>query len=180
MCGCAGSSTDRTTSLSLARPGTVRTARESTSRGISPARSGWISSSAGQGFMSTQRRENRWQRIRRTERQGAPGLSSPGPAAQFARALATVSTAPPQHAASLRPSDESLSPGTTERLATNSLQSDHRSVRLFPQDLRHRSRSAPPSSAALGAPLARPATHRFSPRHTPNPPGFALLHPSLP
>ena len=164
MCACAGSSTDRTTSLSPALPGTVRIAREVFSS-TSPARSGWISSSAGQGFMSTQRRENRWQRLTCTERRDAPEPSSSGPFALNARVRAMVGTAPPQHAA---------------RLATNSLQADYRSVRLIPQDFRHSSRSAPPSPAAARAASAGPAAHALSLRRIPHPPALALLHPSLP
>jgi hypothetical protein len=83
--------------------------------------------------MSTQRREDRWQRTNCTNRAGAPGVPGDSflstgwgvrghiesaPIAQKIRAYATVGTAPPHFAA---------------RLATNSLQSDRRTKQLVGQ-----------------------------------------------
>jgi hypothetical protein len=104
--------------------------------------------------MSTQRRENRWQRTGYTEgdgpirqlltdgvqRAGPPGLVVPGLTMPFACAIADGGTAPPGMPAWFHPSDEYMSPGspvrfrpsdedpsqgTPERLATNSLQRDY-------------------------------------------------------
>jgi hypothetical protein len=81
--------------------------------------------------MSTQRRENRWQRTSCTHGAGVsrvpgdrssswgwrvPGHANPAPTAQHGRAQAKVGTAPPAAAA---------------WLATNSLQSDYRTMQLI-------------------------------------------------
>jgi hypothetical protein len=182
MCACAGSSTDRTTSLSPASPRNRPDRRKSIFKHI-----------AGQvrmdlelgriGFMSTQRREDhstpatktcrrgpryRWQRSSCTDRARASGRLRPGLAARNDRANATVGTAPPYYLV---------------RLATNSLQSDDRTatlVRLVSFHIRQSMRSSPPALGAERAAPGRPATHGSSLRHTPTPPGFALLHPPLP
>ena len=92
--------------------------------------------------MSTQRRENRWQRTNCTKRAGAFGQIKSAPIAQKARAYATVGTAPPHTAA---------------RLATNSLQSDHRTTQLLGQDSHH---GTPPSQAGYRKATGTPATCR--------------------
>jgi hypothetical protein len=97
--------------------------------------------------MSTQRRENRWQRTNCTKRAGAFGQIKSAPIAQKARAYATVGTAPPHTAA---------------RLATNSLQSDHRTSQLLGQDYHH---GSPPSQAGnrqTGNLQVTPSAHPFS------------------
>jgi hypothetical protein len=141
---------------------------------ISPARSRWIAYPAGQGFMSTQRRENRWQRTSCTasaRASKAPGDSSsslewgvsgqaiPSPLALFRSANATVGTAPPGFPARFHPSDEGLSPGSLEQLATISLQSGYRIVQLVLQELRHGSL---PPKASLGEETGTPANHGSS------------------
>ena len=143
----------------------------------------WKSAIAGQvrmdlepgriGFMSTQRRENRWQRTSCTQRAETSsilgdeslslvwkvsGNASPGPVAQHGRAYATVGTAPIW-------------------LATNSLQSDYSNLQLARQNIR---RSSPPSGAGCGAAFATLATHRSSLPRIPSPSGFVCLHPTLP
>ena len=169
MCACAGSLTDRTTSLSPASP-----------RNRPDRRKSIFTHSAGQvrmdlelgriGFMITQRREDRWQRTSCTNGARASGRLRLGLAAQDGRAYATVGTAPPENS-------------TPVLLATNSLQSDYRTaslVRLVTFDIRQSLRSSPPLLGAERAAPGRPAMHGSSLRHTPIPPGFASLHPPLP
>jgi hypothetical protein len=129
------------------------------------------------GFMSTQRRENRWQRTSCTQRAGASrvpgdrslspgwrasGHANPAPIAQHGRAHAKVGTAPP---------------ATRAWLATNSLQSDHRTIRLVKQNIR---RSSPSPRTGCRAASAILATHRSSLSFIPSPSGFVCLHPTLP
>ena len=131
------------------------------------------------GFMSTQRREIRWRRIRCAGRWGQTFLS---PVAQRASAIASGGTAPPDFPA---------------WFATNSLQSSFRIVQLdrlvqlvfvqFVQFvqlvllvrlvLRH---GSPPFGAGPGEAAGRPANHGFSLPHIPSPSGHARLHPTLP
>jgi hypothetical protein len=136
--------------------------------------------------MSTQRRENRWQRRSCTEcgvpgrrylpdgvqRAGPQGESFPGLFARQDRADANGGTAPPSH-----PSDEDLSPGAPAWLATNSLQMDYRIVQLVRQDLRL---GSPPFGAGRGAETGTSATHGLSLPHIPSPSGFEQFHPTLP
>ena len=144
------------------------------------------------GFMSTHRRENRWQRSSCTHSAGAfrvpgDGNSSPewkvsehtncAPAARHGRAYAKVGTAPPGVSAYFHPSDQNRSPGSPEQLATNSVQSDHRKFKLVQQNIR---RSSPPAGAGYRAAFARLATHRSSFQRIPSPSGFDCLHPTLP
>jgi hypothetical protein len=144
------------------------------------------------GFMSTQRRENRWQRTNctgRTELAWVPGDRSsslgwkrsrsafPGPMARCACANVNGGTAPPGFPAWFHPSDEDLSPGAPEWLATNSLQSGYCTVQLVLQDLRH---SPPSFGAGTGEETGTPATDGSSLPHIPSPSGPALLHSSLP
>ena len=140
------------------------------------------------GFMSTQRRENRWQRTSCTQRAETSsilgdeslslvwkvsGNASPGPVAQHGRANATVGTAPIR----FHPSDNDPSPGAPDWSATNSLQSEYSNLQLARQNIR---RSSPPSGAGCGAAFATLATHRSSLPRIPSPSGFVCLHPTLP
>jgi hypothetical protein len=131
------------------------------------------------GFMSTQRREIRWRRIRCAGRWGQTFLS---PVAQRASAIASGGTAPPDFPA---------------WFATNSLQSGFRIVQLdrlvqllFVQlvqlvqlvllvrlVLRH---GSPPFWAGPGTTAGRLANHGFSLPHIPSPSGLARFHPTLP
>jgi hypothetical protein len=138
--------------------------------------------------MSTQRRENRWQRtscMERAKASGVPGdrfcsqgwgiigLQSPVPIARQGHAHATVGTAPPHAMGSL----------LTAWLATNSLQSDHRTiqfVRLVPRNICPNSRSAPPSERGNRATPGAPATQRSSLPFIPFPSGFELPYPVRP
>jgi hypothetical protein len=144
------------------------------------------------GFMSTQRRENRWRRISciaSEDFSGIPGgvfLPSrlresgkkiPGSIARRNRTDANGGTAPPGFSAWFYPSDERLSPGTPEWLATNSLQSGYRIVQLVPQDLRH---GSPPFGALPGAAIGTLAIHGTPLPHICPPPGPAPFHPALP
>jgi hypothetical protein len=128
------------------------------------------------GFMSTQRRESRWQRTSCTERAGPLGKAIPGPIARNGRARASGGTAPPGISA-FHPSDESLSSGFPAWLATNSLQSGYRIVQLVRQDLRL---GSPPFGAGRGAETGTSATHGSSLPHIPSPSGFERLHPTWP
>ena len=118
--------------------------------------------------MSTQRRENRWQRTSCTGSAGAPEQVCSAPDARQVRAYANDGTAPP---------------GISVRLATNSLQSDYRSnrivrlVRFFSLDIR---RGSPPPGAGNRTDTGSPATHGSPPPPIPFPSGFARIHPALP
>jgi hypothetical protein len=159
MCACAGSSTERVHLLRTS--GTVRIARLSIFKHL-----------AGQvrmdlepgriGFMSTQRRENRWQRTSCTERADTWKQACLLPVAQQSRARANGGTAPP---------------AVSAWLATNSLQLDHRIGQLVRQS--HR-RGSPPPGAGSNAATATPATLRSSLPLIPFPSGFARIHPSFP
>ena len=141
--------------------------------------------------MSTQRRENRWQRTSCTASAGAyrapgdrcssprwtvSGQAIPSPLALYGCAVATVETAPPAFQARFHPSDVDLSPGLPVKLATISLQSDHRIVQLVLQVLRL---GSPPSRAGIGAETGTPANHGSSPRHISSLSGPSRLHPTL-
>ena len=114
------------------------------------------------GFMSTQRRENRRQRVSCTERARDSVPTSSALDTAFARANAGGLTAQPM-----------LSAG----LATNSLHSDHHLEQLVWQDNRSGSPLSGPSSCAASG--AR-ATRRSSLLHIPFPSGLASFHPALP
>jgi hypothetical protein len=140
--------------------------------------------------MSVQRRENRRQldSTGYTRRLGHLWLAF---LAWFTRVIASVGTAPPPPADLLEseyfhPTDENLSLGTPEDVATKSLQSDHRTTQLVRfiqvvhQDVRPRLRSAWPPRAIDGVSLGRPAAHRSSLPHIPVLPGLARLPLALP
>jgi hypothetical protein len=151
------------------------------------------------GFMNTQRRENhstpatkayrrrsrnRWRRTSCTQRAGAPGHTSPAPVARESRARANGGTAPPALSA---------------RLATNSLQSDCRTMKFVQlvrfvqfvqfvprlvepsatRNTRHKARSAPPSGAGFGAATGSLATVGSSLSFISSPAGLTRLHPTL-
>jgi hypothetical protein len=147
------------------------------------------------GFMSTQRRENRWRYIDCSDVAEVLGFAIPDPKAERVRTNANGGTAPPGISASFHPSDEDLSPGVLEQLATNSLQLGYGIVQLaqFAQlccfvqivqlvlfvrsGLRFR---VPPFGAGVGAASGSPANHGSSLRHIPFPPGLSRFHPALP
>ena len=127
--------------------------------------------------MSTQRRENRWQRTGCTacaEASGGPGdrfllqgwkalgHASPSLGTRPDRTNASGGTAPPVALA---------------RLATNSLQSDHFIEQLVRQDIR---RGLPPPGAGSRAVTSVPATRRSSLSPISIPPGFSSFHPASP
>ena len=123
----------------------------------------WMDLEPGRiGFMSTQRRENRWQRRSCTRRERVLGFANPAPIAQHGRAYAKVGTAPPV---------------TPAWLATNSLQSDRRTIQFAKQNIR---RSSPPPGAGCRAASAILATRRSSLPHIPFPSVFVCLHSTLP
>ncbi len=117
------------------------------------------------GFMSTQRRENRWQRRSCTDRAGASGQARSASGMRPCHAFASGVTAPPGAPACFDPSEEDLSPGAPEWWATNSLQTDHflgqlvRSVCPGSQDIR---RWTPPSGAGSRAVTGAVAAPRSS------------------
>src|ERR1700691_1056902 len=133
--------------------------------------------------MSTQRRENRWQRYCTESRREASRiwLILLG---WFVRAGATVGTAPTHASLSLRasffrPSDKDPSPGTPGISATNSLQSGHRFTQPVRQEICRPSPSSPPTRAARSAIAGAPATCRSSLPLTPAPSVLVHVHPSL-
>ena len=173
MSACAGSLTEASRPENpdagyqvclLSRPGTVRTARVVFSS-ISPARSGWIARPAGQGFMSTQRRENRWRPTGCMECAGSYWLSGLAFLALYVLAHASGGTAPPDSPA---------------WLATISLQSDYRItqiVRLVPLNIRL---GFPPPGGSHHAAAVTLKSFGSSSLHIPSSSGLARLHPSLP
>ena len=114
------------------------------------------------GFMSSQRRENRWQRRtcagRAEVRSGLLLVTVQCPA----RAGASGGTAPPEIPA---------------RWVTNSLLTDFRLEQRARQDARH---NAPPSRAGGLAVPGLEALRRLSFQHIPTPPGLASFHPASP
>ena len=126
------------------------------------------------GFMSTQRRENRWRRTNCTGCAKLSGQAFSGLIARYACAIASGGTAPP---------------GVPVRLATNSLQLGYRIVQLVQVvhfvlvvqfvRLEHRLTS-PPFGAGPGAATGTPANHGSSLPHIPSPSGLARFHPTLP
>ena len=113
------------------------------------------------GFMSTQRRANRWQRTGSTKRAAVLEISFPAPVVRSVRALANGGTAPPLYGA---------------WLATNSLQLDHRFLQLAGQEIR---RGSPPPGPGHHTKYSYPATHGSSLRHIPFPSGSTRLHLTL-
>jgi hypothetical protein len=171
MSACAGSLTEalglkspraHTQVWLLCRPGSIRTARDVVSS-ISPAGPNG-SRPAGQGLMSTQRRESRWRPIGCMDCADKLGLSSSAPLAWHSHAHASGGTAPPEVSA---------------RLATNSLQSDRQNsqlVRLVTMEIR---RGSPPPGAGSRAHKLLGLRLKGLPP-IPSPSGLARLHPSLP
>jgi hypothetical protein len=127
--------------------------------------------------MSTQRREDRWQRRSCMERTGASSVLCDGFLSQGWRiselessalyvpqvhAFAKVGTAPPQFAVGL---------------ATNSLSLDYRLVQLIARD---DCRSSSPSGAERRTVPSTQTTHGLSLHRVPLPSALLHLHPSLP
>jgi hypothetical protein len=135
------------------------------------------------GFMSTQRRENRWRHIGCSVCAEVLGFAIPDPKAGRVRANANGGTAPPD---------------TSARLATISLQLGFRFLQLvqfvrlvclvqivqfveFVQFVRTGLRlTSPPFGAGVGAASGRPANHGSSLPHIPSPPGLSRLPLTLP
>jgi hypothetical protein len=132
---------------------------------------------AGLGFMSTQRRENRWRRTDCTRRIELPEEFFRGFKARLGCVNASGGTAPPGIQAWFHLSDENPSPGIPEWLATNSLQLGYRIVQLVLQDLRH---DSPPFGTGSGGEAGTPATHEASLPHISSSSCLTRLHPTLP
>jgi hypothetical protein len=164
----------------LRPPGIVRPAGAGFFEVFSPARSRWTARPAGQGFMSTQRRESRWRRTSCTGHAIRFGNTFSRLAARQTCAAACGGTAPPVSSASFHPSDEDLSPGASEWLATNSLQLGYRIVKLFLIVRQEVRQISPPFGSGRGATSRTPAIHGSSPPHIPSPSGYAYPHPTLP
>jgi hypothetical protein len=129
------------------------------------------------GFMSTQRRENRWQRTICFACAGLSEKALRSPVARRECTGASGGTAPPGFPTCFHPSDETPSPGAPEWLATNSLQLGFRIVQLVLQDLRH---GSPPFGAGSGEATSTPATHGIPLPHISFPSAPAPLRPTLP
>jgi hypothetical protein len=121
--------------------------------------------------MSTQKRENRWQRMSCTERAGGWVLPRPAHFARYVRSVASGGTAPLL----------SIFWSAWAWLATKFLQSD-RPIRLLVQPVlkaNHRG-SPPPLGAGRRAALGTQASPRSSLPHIPFLSGFAHLYPTVP
>ncbi len=189
MSVCAGSSTDGLAGLALVSPRNspvhkrrfFKSLERFFNRLCGLNWGDWMSAVAGQvqvdratgriGFMSTQRRENRWRRMSCTKRSEASGKSILSPNARFGCTIANGGTAPPEFSA---------------WLATNSLQLGYRIVqlvqhvlldRIFRQDLRQ---SWPPSGASSDAKIGRSTNRGFTLPLSPSHCRIARLHPDLP
>jgi hypothetical protein len=133
--------------------------------------------------MSTQRRASRSQRNNSTEREEMMEQKGSAFRARFGSATANGVTAPLMSIiwlawAWLLESGAKASRGALDRVATNSLLSDHRFRTLVRLDSRC---GSPPSSAAgRGRLQAAPAKHWSSTLHTPKLPSRTRLHLSLP
>jgi hypothetical protein len=179
MCACAGSSTERANRLSSCVPRKCPARKRYVFEVF--RRSGPDGSRPGRiGFMSTQRRENRWQRLSTTAYAGASESIFPAPIMRQVRAGANGGTAPPQFSV---------------RLATNSLQLDCRFLpfdwlvqlfqavqlvcpaRPFRQDIRL---GVSPLRAVRRTATGTLATHGLSLPHIPFPSGLARLPLTLP
>jgi hypothetical protein len=135
------------------------------------------------GFMSTQRRASRSQRNNSTEREERMEQKGSAFRACFGRATANGVTAPLMSIiwlvwGCLLRSGARASRGAQNRVATNSLLSDHRFSTLFRLD--SRCGSPPLRAAGRGSVQAAPAKHWSSTLHTPKLPSRTRLHSSLP
>jgi hypothetical protein len=154
-------------------------------RTLKPARSGWISSPAGQGFMSTQRREDRGQRTRSMERQEGPAGIWLVFLAWFVRAAVTVRTAKSPAMITLRAfcfhrDGQQLLSGSAEAAATVSVQSGYRNTQPVRQDFCRALRISPPRRAGGCATAAIPATRRLSLPLAPTPSDLDQISPCRP
>ena len=153
---------------------------------ISPARFPDRNREPGRiGFMSTQKRENRWQRQACTKRAGVWGHPLPAHSARNTRAMASGETAPLLSLfwviwAWFHPIDEDLSLGAPERSATNFLRSDQPTRQLVQPDLEANRRGSPPFGTGSHAAFGTPASLRSSCPPIPFPSGLAPLPLPLP
>jgi hypothetical protein len=152
------------------------------------------------GFMSTQKRESRWQRMSCAERAGALGipgdrLSSPGrqarslpSVAHIARYVCAIANGRTASLLSIlwsawawfHPSGKASPPGAPELPATKFLRSDRPIRQLVQPVLTVNRRGSPPSWAGRRAALGLPASARSSLPHIPSPSGLARFHLTLP
>ena len=133
-------------------------------------------------FMSTQKRESRWQRTSSSERTGVPGgrfwprgratRNDPRPThvARFACAVANGQTAPLI----------SILWSTFAWMATKFLRPDHLLGQLVRPVLKADRRGAPPPGVRSRAAMGTQASPRSSLPHIPYPSGSPRLHPTLP
>jgi len=195
MCVCAGSLTERKSRFTSCVPPELSGPQEYGFKHF--AGSVQMDRSPGRiGFMSTQRRENRWQRTSCTggevpsrhrmpiggERAGSIMVMVPGPITQL-EANASGGTAPPGFPAWFHFNDRFLSLGAPVWLATNSLQWDCLRVQFVSfagQLCRDKRRGSPPFGAAPSAETCTPATIESSSSLISFPSGLAHLHPALP
>ena len=112
--------------------------------------------------MSSQRRENRWQRRTCAERAEVRSWLLLVTVQRPARAGASGGTAPPEN---------------TARWVTNSLHTDYRLEQRVWQIVRH---NAPPFRAGGLATPGQKALRRLSLSHIPTPPGLASFHSASP
>jgi hypothetical protein len=121
--------------------------------------------------MSTQRREDRWQRSGNTHQAAARKFTLPAPTVWPKRAIADVGTAPPNIWAFFQHGDTERSPGSWRWMATNSLQLGHRFVHLERLLLKDVRRGSPPFGAVRNPATGIVTIVRFPPLRIPSPPG---------
>ncbi len=124
-------------------------------------------------FMSTQRREDRWQRTTCTACVRASGGSGDWTWLREWNAVGHRDPAPVPQAGRADASGVTASPSVRAWLATNSLQLDPSFGQLVQQDIRL---GLPPARAGSRAATGVPATRRLSLLPISIPPGFVWLH----
>ena len=135
------------------------------------------------GFMSTQRRASRKRGINHPKRDAIVEQKGSSFGTRFGSATASGATAPFMSIlwlawAWLLGSGADASRGAQDRVATNSLLSDHRFRALAQRD--HRRSSPPLRAAGRSGESAATAKHRLSSLHIPQFPARARLHSTLP
>ncbi len=122
------------------------------------------------GFMSTQKRENRWQHTSCTERTQVGSFPLPSPIVRYVCAVADGGTAPLL----------SIFWSAMVWLATNFLQSDYPIRQLVPPVTKAQHRGSPPPQVGRLAVLGIQASPRSSLPHISRLSGFVQLHRPLP
>jgi hypothetical protein len=137
---------------------------------ISPARFRMDASARQVGFMSTQKRENRWQHKSCTERAGVGSFPLPSQIARYVCAVASGGTAPLL----------SIVWSAYAWLATKFLQMDYPIRQLVRPVSQAKYRGTPPPRVGRRAALGTQASPRSSLPHIPRLSGFGYFYRTLP